>query len=127
MRLMANGLEVFQGLQSSGTTSRKSRNRSRSRTEWCGWCPTVWKYSRGSRAAGQRRVRAETGPDLGLSGAVGVQRSGSLGEAPEQRDNVASESETGPNLGLNSVLCCLMSGGHPDAPEEADFASVCPR
>ena len=54
------------------------------------------KAARGSRAAGQRRVRAETGPDLGLSGAVGVQRSGSLGEAPEQRDNVASEPKRVP-------------------------------
>ena len=34
----------------------KFRNGSPNRTEWCGWSPTVWKSSRSSRAAGQRRV-----------------------------------------------------------------------
>ena len=60
---------------------------------------------------------SETGPLIGLSGAVGRQRSGSLPRAPEQRDNVASEAETGALIGLSGAVGRQRSGSLPRAPE----------
>ena len=60
---------------------------------------------------------SETGPLIGLSGAVGRQRSGSLPRAPEQRDNVASEAETGALIGLSGAVGLQRSGSLPRAPE----------
>ena len=67
------------------------------------------------------------GPVVGLSVAVGCQRSGGPENHPGERDHVASESEMSPQIGLNSAFGAPKSGGLPEAPEEANFVCVSPR
>ena len=44
------------------------------------------------------------GPVIGLSGAVGCQRSGGPENHPGERDHLASEAESGPLIGLNGAV-----------------------
>ncbi|CAL8378343.1 unnamed protein product [Boreogadus saida] len=90
-RLVANGLDVFLELQSSGTTSRLS--------------PKI-------------------GPVIGLSVAVGCQRSGGPANHPGERDHFASESEMSPQIGLNGAVGGPRSGGLPEAPEEGNSGRI---
>ena len=67
------------------------------------------------------------GPVIGLSVAVGCQRSGGPENHPGERDHLASEAESGPLVGLNGAVGGQQSGGLPEAPEEGNSVSLSPR